>query len=348
MFRQEKVFTLEIHLILTSLLPMERGYMNSEQLEFRGNSNNRSFVVEQKIKLIFNPTADKGHAWERGSILKQFFEQKGGTTWWTTENRGHATQLAYEAAEEGYTAVAALGGDGTVHEVVNGLMQIDSEKRPLLGVIPLGSGNDFAINNGIHKDPEKAAYQLLSGQPKAIDMGYLQDNTGRVSYWDNTLGIGFDASVTIRSRKITRLQGFPMYLWAVIQTIIYHHDVARMTIQTDTETIEQDALMIVLCNGPREGGGFHVAPGAKSDDNIFNFAMIKDVSRLMMFRLIPEVMNGTHGRFKQVRLGEFKELHMKFDRPMAIHADGEIYVGYESEVRELCVRLLPSELQLII
>jgi diacylglycerol kinase family enzyme len=105
--------------------------------------------------------------------------------------------------------------------------------------------------------------------------------------------------------------------------------------------------MLVLCNGPREGGGFHVAPDARSNDNIFNFAMIKGVSRLMMFRLIPEVMNGTHGRFKQVKLGEFRELDLKFDRPMAIHTDGEIYVGFDSEVRELSVRLLPSELQLI-
>jgi len=304
--------------------------------------------VERKLKLIFNPTANNGHAWKQASKLQPFFKQNGDTSWFSTEHPGHATEFAYEAVNEGYTAVAALGGDGTVHEVVNGLMQVTSENRPLLGVIPLGSGNDFAINNGIHEDPEKAATQLLSGQPKAIDMGQVQDNTGRIAYWDNTLGIGFDASVTIRSRRITRLQGFPMYLWAVIQTIIYNHDVAQMTIQMDTETIEQAVMMIVLCNGPREGGGFHVAPDAKSDDNIFNFAMIKDVSRLMMFRLIPEVMKGTHGRFKQVKLGKFKELHMKFDRPMAIHADGEIYVGYESEVRELSVRLLPSELQLIL
>jgi YegS/Rv2252/BmrU family lipid kinase len=305
-------------------------------------------MEKQKIKLIFNPTADKGHAWEQASKIKQFFEQHIGTTWCTTENPGHATQLAYLAAEEGYNTVAALGGDGTVHEVINGLMQIRKEIRPLLGVIPLGSGNDFANNNGVESDPDKAASRLLSGQSKAIDIGYLQDDTGGQAYWDNTLGIGFDASVTIQSRKITRLQGFPMYLWAVIQTVILHHDVARMMIQTDTETIEQDVLMLVLCNGPREGGGFHVAPDARSDDNIFNFVMIKDVSRLMMFRLIPEVMNGTHGRFKEVKLGEFSDLHLKFNRPMSIHVDGEIYVGFDSDVRELSVNLFPSELQLIL
>jgi YegS/Rv2252/BmrU family lipid kinase len=305
-------------------------------------------VVEQKIKLIFNPTADKGHAWKQADTIKGFFDKTSDSLWCTTETPGHATEIAYKAAEEGFTTVAALGGDGTVHEVINGLMQIRKEIRPNLGVIPLGSGNDFANNNGVESDPELAASRLLSGTPKAIDIGFLEDNTGGTAYWDNTLGIGFDASVTIQSRKITRLQGFPMYLWAVIQTIILHHDVAHMRIETDTETIEQDVLMLVLCNGPREGGGFHVAPDATSDDNLFNYAMIKDVSRLMMFRLIPEVMNGTHGRFKEVKLGSFRDFHLTFDRPMAIHADGEIYIGFDSEVRELSVKLLPSELQLIL
>jgi YegS/Rv2252/BmrU family lipid kinase len=303
--------------------------------------------VEFKTKLIFNPTANKGNAWKKAAGLRTIFEEQSNSTWFNTEYPGHATELAYQAVAEGFSSVTALGGDGTVHEVVNGLMQHPSTDRPLFGIIPLGSGNDFAINNGIHEDPIKAIDQMLTGTTKSIDMGRLEDNTGGIAYWDNTLGIGFDASVTIQSRKITRLQGFPMYLWAVVQTIIRHHDVAQMSIQTDRETIEQDVLMLVLCNGPREGGGFHVAPDAIPDDSIFNYALIKGVSRLMMFRLIPEVMKGTHGRFKQVLLGEFEQLRLKFDRPMAIHADGEIYVGFDSDVRELKVDILPSELQLI-
>ena len=105
--------------------------------------------------------------------------------------------------------------------------------------------------------------------------------------------------------------------------------------------------MLVLCNGPREGGGFFVAPDAKPDDGIFHYAMIENVSRPMMFRLIPEVMNGTHGRFKQVKLGKFRTLELASERPMTIHIDGEIFAGFTSDVCKLQVSILPGAVQLI-
>lgn len=304
--------------------------------------------MNRHVKLIFNPLANKGHALKTVPSLQAITQNYPNTSWVTTEYPGQAAELARKAAEDGYNIIAALGGDGTVHEVVNGLMQIPKENRPHLGIVPLGSGNDFGINNGIIPDPEKAIMRVFSGLSKCVDIGYVKDDRGKIAYWDNTLGIGFDAAVTIQARKINRLQGFPMYLWAVIKTIIQHHDVAQMRIETNVETIEQDVLMIVFCNGPREGGGFHVAPDAKSDDNILDFAMIKNVSRLMMFRLIPEVMRGTHGRFRQVRLGQFKQLRLQFDRPMPIHTDGEIYADFSSNIRELSIQILNHELQIIV
>jgi YegS/Rv2252/BmrU family lipid kinase len=272
----------------------------------------------------------------------------GNASWASSEYPGHSTELALDAAKEGIEVVAALGGDGTVHEVVNGLMQIPRHERPLLAVIPLGSGNDFANNVGVESDLEKSTMRMYEGEVKEIDIGVVTDDSGKREFWDNTLGIGFDASATIHANKITRLQGFPMYLWAVIQTILRHHDVAQMSIETDTDVFEQEVLMFSICNGPREGGGFHVAPGALTDDGILDFAMIEGVSRLMMFRLIPEVMNGTHGRFHQVRLGQSAKTVLKYDRPMAIHTDGEIFAGFNSEVRQLTIEVLPKELNVII
>jgi len=166
-------------------------------------------------------------------------------------------------------------------------------------------------------------------------------------YWDNTLGVGFDATVTIYSYQITRLQGFVMYLSAVIQTILRNHDAPRMRIETDQETIDEPMLMVTVCNGPREGGGFQVAPGAQLDDGIFNYAMIAKVSRAMMFRLIPEVMNGTHGRFRQVRLGQCRRLQLTSERPVTIHTDGEVFAGFTSQVTQLNVEILPGAVQVI-
>jgi diacylglycerol kinase (ATP) len=226
-------------------------------------------------------------------------------------------------------------------------MRVPMDKRPMLAAVPLGSGNDFCSNNGIADDVEVAMERVYSGKPKTIDLGQVIDDVGRTEYIDNTLGIGFDASVTIHSYSITRLKGFSMYLWAVIQTILRNHDAPRMAISTDEETFEQDVLMLVLCNGPREGGGFFVAPDAKPDDGVFHYAMVRGVSRLMMFRLIPEVMNGTHGRFKQVRMGKFRDLKLKSEEPFTIHIDGEIFAGFTSQVRQLEVKVLPDALRIL-
>jgi diacylglycerol kinase family enzyme len=121
-----------------------------------------------------------------------------------------------------------------------------------------------------------------------------------------------------------------------------------MTIVTDQEEFEDEILMMVLCNGAREGGGFYVAPEAKPDDGVFHYAMIQKVSRPMMFRLIPEVMNGTHGRFKQVRMGQFRELKLRSEQPITIHLDGEVFAGFSSDIQEINVRILPGALKVLV
>jgi YegS/Rv2252/BmrU family lipid kinase len=304
--------------------------------------------MDKKIKMIFNPHSDRGRSWDRASYLQSTLDRHGGASWSASEYPGHAVALAEQAAAEGFEIVTAVGGDGTVHEVINGLMQHPKEKRPTLAVVPVGSGNDFSANNGISLATEEAIERVFIGEYKQIDIGQVTDNTGKSEYWDNTLGIGFDATVTLYSYQITRLQGFTMYLWAVIKTIIRNHDAPRMHITTDEEEFDEEVLMFVACNGPREGGGFHVAPEAIPDDGLFHYAMIEHVSRLMMFRLIPEVMNGTHGKFKQVRMGKFRKLKLKSERPVMIHLDGEIFAGFNSNVTEIQLDLLPRELKVII
>ena len=303
--------------------------------------------MHRKVKIILNPMADMGNAWRVARDLRSITEQHGGVDWSGTVYPGHAIDLAKQAGEQGYDLVIAMGGDGTVHEVMNGLMQVPEEKRPILGVVPVGSGNDFAHGIGIHGDSGKALSHALDGTPSAIDLGLMTDGDGRKEYFDNTLGIGFGAIVTIRSHQLPLLRGFLMYLAAVIQAIIVDHNPITMQIETDTEKWEQKVIYLVLCNGPREGGGFIIAPEAKIDDGMLHYAMITDVSRAMMFRIVPEVMNGTHGRFKQVKMGTCKKFTLSADRPLYIHADGEIFSGPGSNVRKVSFELLPSALQVI-
>ncbi len=303
--------------------------------------------MHRKVKIILNPMADMGNAWRVARDLRSITEQHGGVDWSGTVYPGHAIELAQQAGEQGYDMVIAMGGDGTVHEVINGLMKVPEEKRPVLGVVPVGSGNDFAHGLNASQTPTKALTCALDGEASSVDLGLMTDEHGRNEYFDNTLGIGFGAVVTIRSHKLPILRGFLMYLTAVIQTIILDHNPMAMQIETDEQKWEQSVIYLVICNGPREGGGFLIAPEAKIDDGLFHYAMITNVSRAMMFRIVPEVMKGTHGRFKQVRMGTCKKFTLSADRPLYIHADGEIFSGPGTDLRKVSFEILPNALKVV-
>lgn len=304
-------------------------------------------MAPQKTKIILNPNADMGNAWRMASDLRHVANEYGNADWTGTVYPTHAIELARQAALDGYDLVIAMGGDGTVHEVINGVMQVPPESRPRIGVVPMGSGNDFAHSVGMKDNHVEALRQIMTGKPKTIDLALIEDNLGRKEYMDNTIGIGFDATVTIRSHSLPILRGFLMYFVAVLQTIILNHDAAHMEIETDQGNWVEDILMLVVCNGPREGGGFMVAPDAVNTDGLLHFASIRKVSRAMMFRLVPEVMKGTHGRFEQVRMGSLKKLFLTSDRPLFIHIDGEVFADFGSDVREIKIETLPGAIEVV-
>lgn len=305
--------------------------------------------MPRKVKLILNPMADMGRAWKTANDLRPIASEfQGDLTWSGTVYPTHAVELARQAAEEGCDLVIAMGGDGTVHEVMNGLMQVPAEKRPVMGVVPIGSGNDFAYSIGItQKSSHALAHALKAENVQPVDIGLMTDEHGRQEYFDNTLGIGFDAVVTIRSHKLPIVKGFLMYLTAVIQTIILNHHPANMTIETDAETWEDKLLMFTLCNGPREGGGFMLSPDSKNNDGVMESVAVTKVSRATMFRLVPEFMKGTHMRFKQIRMGQFKRLTLTSDLPLYIHADGEIFTSFGSNLKKVSFEILPHALKVV-
>ena len=301
----------------------------------------------RRVKLIFNRQAANGRGWRIASSLQASIEQMGGAEWTGTEYPSHAAELAEQAAREGFDVVVAVGGDGTVHEIVNGLMQVPADQRPMLAAVPIGSGNDFCANAGLESDPTRAILRAFSGKPKPVDIGMVRDGSGRVEYWDNSLGIGLEAAIVINSLSLSRLQGMAMYFVATIMTIVKDHEAPRFHITTDGEKIEGEFLLVSLCNGPREGGGFMMAPEAVLDDGELDYIMLDRVSRPMILRLMPELMRGTHLRFKQVHPGRFRKLELTADRPLVIHTDGEIFANASTNVRELTVQVLPEAIHLV-
>lgn len=303
-------------------------------------------MATHPILLIFNPNSDRGRSGQKVSDLRALIDQFGGADWRGTEYPGHATEIAAQAGA--YRTVVALGGDGTVHEVVNGLMQLPAEHRPQLGVVPIGSGNDFAFGAGVPLgNPQEATRLIFQGTPHPVDIGQLRDGGGRSVYFHNTVGIGFDAAINIRSRAITYLYGFVMYLTATLQSIAFNFEAPHLRVEYDEGVVDQPIMMLTVGNGPREGGGFVTTPAAKMDDGLLDFIYVHQLSRLRMLQLLPKVMQGTHIQERDVTSRRTTRLVVESDRALPIHVDGELFAPYELNVRRVEIALLPQALAVL-
>lgn len=299
-----------------------------------------------KIKVIVNPLAGKGYAGKISPLIRKQFAKLGADFDLVhTTAPGEAIELARRAVEEGFDTVVAVGGDGTSHEVMNGLMlQAKGGIAGTLGCIPAGSGNDFAVMNGAPSDIEAACRLIVQGHTRLIDVGLLNIDGQIIRYFDNVAGIGFDALVTRECRKAKFLRGIALYLPVVLKTIFLSMRPPRTEIVYDGEMQCKTTLMICVANGPREGGGFFVAPHARCDDGHFDLLIAENMPKLGMLAMVPRFMKGTHLSHKLVEVKHSRHVVIRSEDPLYIHVDGEILCD---EAHCIEARLIPSSLRMI-
>jgi len=233
--------------------------------------------------------------------------------------------------------------------VANGILRAaegsEGVAAATLGIVPVGSGNDFAWGLGLDKGVDLAINRLRRGQTRIIDVGYVETEGYPAHYVVNILGGGFDSQVNIEAHKIMRLRGFAIYIVAVLKTLaIYYrnpHTIARF----NGETYEFDMLMSFVANGPRLGGGFIAAPQARHDDGLFDICLVHKTSRLDMLAMIPKFMRGTHLNHPKVRMARTDRIEIESPEGFPSQADGEI-VG--NDVRRMVVSLVPQRLRVIV
>jgi diacylglycerol kinase family enzyme len=179
-------------------------------------------------------------------------------------------------------------------------------------------------------------------------VGFARDDTGRLEYWNNTLGIGFDAAVGFTTKRYAFARGFTMYLLATLDTIARNFAPTAMQIDIDGEVRAESALMLTVGNGPREGGGFNTTPASRIDDGVLEYCLARPMSRPRMLALLPEFQRGTHGRFvREVALGSLTRLRARWERALPIHMDGEMFADFGSPVRELEIGVVPGALKVL-
>lgn len=308
-------------------------------------------TVETMIpaRVIFNPMANGGRVASsaadlRAMVARAAMEAQLKLEWVETQSPEHATALAEAAATDGCKLVIAVGGDGTVNEVVNGLMRVRGQSdSTALGVIPTGSGNDFAWSAGVSLDSVNACRRLFEGQTRLIDIGYIREAKGRQRFFCNGCGFGFDAQVALEVKRLTWLRGFLMYLVGVLKTLIFHHQVPQLRILLDEREWIQPSMMLITGNGRRLGGGFLVTPEAELDDGLLDICIAGELSRLGMLMVIPRFMRGTHVTHRQIRMDRARRVAVEASMPRAIHLDGEIFA---TDARQFEVRVIPGALPL--
>jgi len=304
----------------------------------------------KRCKIIVNPVSGRGAGEQAVPAIQGCLDSLGMTydlCW--TEAPGHALQLAEAAAADGWEIVAAVGGDGTVNEVVNGLARsrLTLGTQAALAVIPVGRGNDFCFGMGIPVDPMQACQVLAGGIRRQVDVGLVQGGDfpdGR--YFANGVGIGFDAVVGFEALKLKRLSGFPSYIVAALKTIFLYFKAPTLRIELDDQTIVQPSLMVSVMNGCRMGGGFRMAPDSLPDDGMFDICIVEQVSKPGILALIPKFMQGTQAAHPAVRMLRSKSLIVTaLKGALPAHADGETLCTAGDR---LVIMLVPADLDVLV
>jgi diacylglycerol kinase (ATP) len=264
-------------------------------------------------KVIVNPAASGGkvgRAWPelRDSLTRsglQFADQ-------LTQYPGHATEIAHRALEEGFRHIICLGGDGTVHEVVNGLV-VDGRVPPevVLSIVPGGT----------------AAEAARGSQTRAMDMGEIQcmrDGEPMRRYFVNVAGLGFDGEASVRVNRMSkRISGTIPYLTGLVLTLLSYTN-KDVEVTFDGQQRRGRFNSVIICNGQYFGGGMWVGPKAAADDGIFDVVVLKDLNKLEFLLNVPRVYRGTHLTHPKVESFQAKEVHVEARQRMFIQAEGEL------------------------
>lgn len=279
-------------------------------------------------KVIVNPVAGAyatRRKWPR--ISRQLVESGLSFDHQYTECVGHATEIAREAAGDGYRYLVAVGGDGTVNEVVNGILSSAGASTATLGVVNTGTGSDFARSIGIPRHYAGACSSLVNGQTSLIDVGVVEYQSQGQSlrrFFVNAAGIGFDAAAARTTERMPKFfNGTIPYLAGLFRTLIsYQNKSVVITIGDQVETAR--ILSVVIANGGYFGGGMHVAPEANLADNQLDVVVFGDLGKFDLIRSLPMIYRGTHGRHPKVRIGKATRITIESAEHFLVQADGEL------------------------
>lgn len=279
-------------------------------------------------RVIVNPAAGAGSTAKRWPHVKKLLESNGVRFDHDfTEAPGHATELAKSAVERGYGLVVSVGGDGTVHEIVNGLYTAGSNGDVMLGIISTGTGKDYIKTVGIPRCCEEACQRLCNPQKMVVDLGaveYMNNGQTEKRIFVNFAGLGLDAEIVkATTRRFKALGSMPSYLLGVFGSLVMHKN-KDVEISLDGRVEKRRVDEVLISNGKYGGGGMMPAPDADLRDGILDVLIINAASKFELIRALPRIYKGTHVTHPKVSLKRARMVEVQSAQGMLLQADGEL------------------------
>lgn len=297
--------------------------------------------MADKIKVIVNPYGGRLAKQDKLRQLEQALQNTGVNYHLELmDYSGHGIELARQASLAGWPIVAAAGGDGTIHEVINGLLQAAGEAEAgTLGIIPLGSANDLAMGLNLPHQLSLACQRLAIGQTRLIDIGQVNHR-----YFINNSAIGLEAVVTATQEQMRWLKGNLRYIVAAVQTIIRAKS-WHVSLSWNSGGYEGPAILVSVGNNNRTGGSFLMTPHAVVDDGLLDFIYAMNMRRWQLLWLLPQTFIGKHIHHPRVAYRQTTSLSIVVSPPTPIQADGEII---DRDATQINYRIIPKKLRVIV
>lgn len=286
-----------------------------------------------KTLIIVNPVAQSGKGSKNGhktfDRLRVDYEQDVDLFY--TKHDGHAMKIAEDSAK--YDSVIVVGGDGVVHETASGIMRVPKAKRPVMGVIPVGSGNDYARSLGMPFQVNKAVDTLMHAKIKEVDVGQCNDK-----YFVETLSFGLDAGIaidTMKARQKSKEKGFKLYFKCGIDRIMNHFEFFDFEATLDRgRKISGHSLIMAIQIGKTYGGGFKITPDAEIDDGYFNLCYSEGkLTRKKTLPLFAMAAKGKHVNSKIIKFDKSKKISLNIKQLVPCQLDGEEYSNRKFEIK---------------
>jgi len=298
-------------------------------------------------KVIVNPVAGASSTRRKWPIISRLLDRVGlPFDFEYTEGVGHAIELARIAASDGYRYLVAVGGDGTVNEVANGILHSTNAATTALGIVSTGTGSDFIRSVGISRDYATACSTLTSSRRLSIDVGvveYQRQGQTLKRFFINTAGVGFDAAAVRETERMPKFFGGTIpYVAGMLRTLFTYKN-KPVVIRVGDEVESYRVLDVAVANGGYLGGGMHIAPEADLGDSLLDVVIVGDMGKLEFLKEFPKVYKGTHINLPKVTMKKGTDIAIESSEAVLVYADGELLGECPASFR-----VVPGALSLVV